>query len=875
MRIIKSKENCINVNMHTFRPTPSLIACAILVMMRPAYAADIAESYFNPAFLSPDVASVADLSRFEKGNQLPGIYHVDIYVNDNYVGSRDIKFTESRGKDFNAGGEAGGLFPCVDYDLLSNLGVNTLAFPSHEKINIDKQCTDFIKEIPSSSVNYNFSSQKLNFSFPQAWIKNNAKGYIPSSEWDNGIPALLLNYNMSADNGTTGKSYFLSLGSGVNIGPWRLRNNSSWSYDDYSGYRNNRWSNLDTYLERSIETLKSELVIGESSTNNDVYDSIGFKGVRIYSDDAMYPDSQQGFAPTVRGIANSRSKVIIRQNGYIIYQTYVSPGPFVLDDLSPTSSSGDLTVTVQENNGNSHSFIVPYSTVPLLQREGRIKYDMVAGDFRSGNQQQSNPFFTQGTVIAGLNRGITVFGGTQLASNYRAFTAGLGKNMGRIGAISADLTQANSTLMDGSQHQGQSLRFLYAKSMNNLGTTFQLLGYRYSTRGFYTLDDTAYKNMEGYQYGLQDDVYGNQIYTATSYHNLNYTKKGRYQINVNQSLGGYGSMYGSFSEQSYWDTTQANKTYQFGYSNSWHSVNYNLSWSSTETVGLSDSDHVVALNVSVPMSVLLGSSYSRDSVAERMYLTSNATKNSNGNNTWQTGVSGTLLKDNSLSYNVMQGHSTVNDYSGNMGAQLQGRYGTLNTGYSYSKNNHDYNVQVAGGIIAHGNGITLSQPLGDTNILVKAPGAKDVSVENRTGVATDYRGYTVIPYADVYRLNRIALDTDSMNSKTDISDNVKNLVPTRGALVVAEFATRIGQRALITLLHDNKAIPFGASVLEKKTGSSGIIADNGQVYLSGLPQDGTLLVQWGDNASSKCVANYHITSSEMRSDISILSSKCE
>lgn len=871
MRIIKNKKNCNNNTINDFRPELSLITCALLVMMRPA----MAESYFNPAFLSPDAATVADLSRFEKGNQLPGTYHVDIYVNDNFIGSKDVSFIDSKNGSFNAGGASGGLFPCVDNDLLSSLGVNTFALAGQDNNASNTQCIDFIKKIPSSFVSYDFSSQRLNFSFPQAWLRNNAKGYIPPSEWDNGVTAGLLNYNLSADNGTTGKSYFLSLGSGLNIGPWRLRNNSSWAYDDYSGYKNNHWSNLDTYLERSISTLKSELVIGESNTNNDVYDSVGFKGVRLYSDDSMYPDSQQGFAPTIRGVANSRAKIIIRQNGYVIYQTYVSPGPFVLDDLSPTSSSGDLTVTVQENNGSTHSFIVPYSTVPLLQREGRVKFDVVAGDFRSGNQQQDNPFFTQGTVIAGLNYGVTVFGGTQLSSNYRAFTAGVGKNMGRIGAVSADLTQANSTLMDGSQHQGQSLRFLYAKSMNNLGTTFQLLGYRYSTRGFYTLDDTAYKNIEGYQYGLQDDVYGNQIYTATAYHNLNYTKKGRYQVNVNQSLGGYGSMYGSFSEQSYWDTNQANKTYQFGYSNSWHSVNYNLSWSSTETVGLSDSDHVVALNVSVPMSALFGSHYKRDSIADRMYLTSNATRNSNGNNTWQTGVSGTLLKDNNLSYNVMQGHSTLNDYSGNVGAQLQGRYGTVNTGYSYSKNNHDYNIQVSGGVVAHRNGITFSQSLGDTNILVKAPGADDVSVENRTGIATDYRGYTVIPYADVYRMNRIALDTNTMNSRTDISDNVKNLVPTRGALVVAEFSTRIGQRALVNLSHGNKMIPFGASVVEQKTGVSGIVGDNGQVYLSGLPQEGQLLVQWGSDANSKCVADYHITSADMKSAISIFSVQCK
>lgn len=855
MRITKNTLSASQKNIKEFSPVMTLITCTVLLMMRPANA----ESYFNPAFLSADTASVADLSRFEQGEQQPGIYHVDIYVNDNFFATKEMKFLNSTGH-MSGGGNSGGLVPCLNKKWLIALGVNTEAINNINKYSSD-ECLPVNKIIPGSEINYDFYKQKLFLSFPQAWVNNNISGYIPPSEWSNGIPAALLNYNFSADEGSEGKNYFLMLGSGVNLGAWRLRNNSSWAYDEYSGYRSNKWSNIGTYLERAIIPLKSELVIGESSTDNSVYDSVGFRGVRLYSDDSMYPDSQQGFAPTVRGVANSRAKVIIRQNGYIIYQTYVTPGPFIINDLSPTSSSGDLTVNVQESDGSTQTFIVPYSTIPLLQREGRIKFDLVAGNYRSGNEQQDDPFFSQGTIIAGLSNGLTVYGGTQLSSMYHAFTGGAGKNMGDFGAVSLDLTQANSTLPDDSHHTGQSVRFLYAKSLNQLGTTFQLLGYRYSTHGFYTLDDTAYKNNEGYEYGFKDDGYGNQIYTATSYHNLNFSKKGRFQVNINQNLGDFGSMYVSASQQNYWGTSQSNKTYQLGYSNSWHSISYNISWSSTESIGLSDTDHVVAVNLSVPLSSLLGHRYTgSNSIADRMYLTSNVTRNSDGNNTWQTGVSGTLLRGNNLSYSLNQGHSSINDYSGNASAELQGTYGTVSTGYSYAKNSHDYTVQVSGGVVAHQDGITLSQPLGDTNILVKAPGASDVSLENKTGVSTDYRGYTVIPYADAYRMNRVALDTNTMNNNTDITDNVKNVVPTRGAIVRATFDTHIGYQALINLIHDNKPVPFGASVVETKNSVSSITGDAGQVYISGLPPSGKLLVKWGNGVDQRCIANFHLPS---------------
>ncbi len=868
MRIlVKSKPCAISKSQQAVIFALGQAACTLL-----ATRSACADSYFNPAFLSPDTAAVADLSRFEQGKQQPGIYQVDIAVNNQFFASKNIRFVAA-GNDDSAS-NAGGLAPCLDADWLNALGVNTAAIPGLDKFS-PKQCLPVQKLIPASQIDYNFADQKLRLSIPQAWLNHSARGYISPSQWDNGVSALLLNYSLSADKGTTGQSNFLSLETGVNLGAWRLRNNSSWTYDSYREYTSNKWSNVDTYLERAVIGLKSELVVGESNTGNDIFDSVGFSGVRLYSDDAMYPDSLQGFAPTVCGIANGRSKVVIRQNGYVIYQTYVSAGPFTLNDLSPTSSSGDLSVSVQGSNGTSQTFVVPYSTLPLLQRSGRIKYDLVAGRFRSGSDDQDAPFFAQGSVIVGLGQGVTLYGGSQLASRYQAVTGGIGKNMGDFGAISLDVTQANSTLSDGNRYRGQAAHISYAKSHVQSGTTLQLSGYRYSHQGFYTLADVAYKNAEGYEYGMEDDGYGNDTYTTTSYHNLGYAKKDRLQININQSLGRFGSMYASISEQRYWGVSQQNKTYQLGYSNSWHSINYTLSGSSTESVGLSTTDHVAAINISIPMSALLDHPYSSSTgVADRMYITSNASRNSDGTDSWQSGVSGTLLRDSNLSYSLMQGHSSTNGGSGNANAQLQGAYGTGALGYSYAQGTHDYTLQLSGGVVAHRNGITLSQPLGETNILVKAPGAVGVSIENKTGVATDYRGYTVIPYADVYRLNRVALDTNTMNSQTDITDNVKNIVPTRGALVLSSFNTHIGVRALITLTHNNRPIPFGASVQARASAATSIVGDDGLTYLSGLPKSGVLQVKWGVAADEQCKAAYRIVDSDQRLAIYNLAENC-
>ncbi|WP_262196566.1 fimbria/pilus outer membrane usher protein, partial [Escherichia coli] len=109
-----------------------------------------------------------------------------------------------------------------------------------------------------------------------------------------------------------------------------------------------------------------------------------------------------------------------------------------------------------------------------------------------------------------------------------------------FGAISFDATQAKSTLADQSEHKGQSYRFLYAKTLNHLGTNFQLMGYRYSTSGFYTLSDTMYKHMDGYEFNDGDDE---DTPMWSRYYNLFYTKRGKLQVNISQQLGEYGSFY--------------------------------------------------------------------------------------------------------------------------------------------------------------------------------------------------------------------------------------------------------------------------------------------------------------------------------------------
>jgi len=751
---------------------------------------------------------------------------------------------------------------------LKKLNVNIKAFPALAGT-APNTCINLSQVIDKAQTTFDFDKQRLYISIPQAALENNARGYIPPEEWDQGIPALLLNYDFSGSNSrnsdskTTQNSYFLNLNSGANLGAWRLRNYSTWSYGSGGGNHTNNWQNISTYVQRTIIPMKGMLTMGDSYTPSDIFDSLGFRGVQIASDDNMYPDSLRGFAPTVRGVAKGNAKVTIKQNGYVIYQSYVSPGAFEIKDLYPTSTSGDLLVTVTENDGSENVFSVPYSDVPVLQRDGRIKYALTAGEYRSGNRGlQNKPVFGQGTIIWGLPAGITLYGGAQMANRYSAFAFGAGKNLGRWGAVSADITQANSTLADDSHHQGQSMRFLYAKSLNDIGTNFQLLGYRYSTQGFYTLDETSYKQMSGYSGDdNKDSSEGVTPTNSDNFYNLNYTKKGKLQINITQQLGSSGSLFLTGSRQTYWRRDNSDDLWQVGYSGFLNDVSFSLTYSYNKSSGTANADKRLAFNVSLPIGKWLSSGGKDADITHSnnsAYATYSGNTDSHGHMTQQAGVSGTLLRDNNLSYSVQQGYINHGIGSnGNASLDYQGTYGNSNIAYNYSKGYQQVNYGLSGGVVAHENGITLSQPLGDTNVLIKAPGAHGVGVDNATGVSTDWRGYAIVPYATTYRRNRIALDTTSLSDNADLDDAVVDVVPTQGALVRAEFITRIGIRALITLIqHNGKPVPFGAIVNREDNDGGSIVGDKGQVYLSGLPAKGSLKVKWGNSANQLCNVTY-------------------
>ena len=273
---------------------------------------------FNPNFLdNQDI----NISIYQQGNQEPGNYSVNVFLNEEFKESKNILFFVND-KKWGISGKNRGLYPCINSDFLNNIGVKI------ENIEgLEGECLDIESLIEDSSLKFNFIEQRLNISIPQIYVNNSARGQIPQSDWDDGITAGIINYNFNSNHDNNNDNYFLGLESGFNIGAWRLRNNSTYVFNKGESQKFQNFNSINTFIERPIRKIKSNLIIGESYSSNPVFDSVGFKGIRLYSAEEMKPNSLQGFAPTIKGVAQTRAKVTIRQNGNLLYQTLVSPCP--------------------------------------------------------------------------------------------------------------------------------------------------------------------------------------------------------------------------------------------------------------------------------------------------------------------------------------------------------------------------------------------------------------------------------------------------------------------------------------------------------------------------------------------------------------------
>lgn len=803
------------------------------------YARNVVE--FESDLLKLDGGSKVDLSRFSYGSSAsPGVYRVNIFVNNIEVSQEQVEFKEGPNRQ---------VYPCLTPRLIQLINFNEDKLPDNVKqaLASPSTCSNLAEIIPEARFEFDSGEQQLTIEVPQIYVNRIARGTVNPELWDSGIPAFTLGYYANAYDSqySTGGDYrsaFASLNAGLNIGAWYFRHNGSYNWQKDVG---GEYNVNNTYVQRDINAIRGRVIMGEYNTTGQLFNSVPFTGAQVASDERMLPESQRGYAPDIRGVAKTNAKVTVRQLGNIIYETTVTPGVFVINDLYPMGYGGDLEVTVQEADGSTQQYTVAYAAVAELLRPDTQRYSLTAGKVRNSGVSDE-PMFYEATYRRGLNNIFTAYGGAQISENYQAYQLGLATGS-IVGAVSIDATQSNSKLGgNAGSKSGQSYRVSYTKLFDETNSNITLAAYRYSTKKYMDFL-TALQSRDA----VKDGYDPNSIWRS----------KNRFTISLNQGLPEFwGNLYVSATLENYWNGNAGyNKQYQMGYSNTWKRVNYSVNVGrSTSSTGRDQTNWY--LNLSFP----LWESWE----SRAPYLSLRYNQDDQGGKSEQAMLSGALGENNKYTYNLSASHDNRSGTSANVGAGWTGSVASLNGSYSTGDGYNSTSLGLSGAVVAHSGGVTFTPYNSDTYALIEAKDAKGAKMSGYAGTTVDSFGYALFPSLSPYQMNQVSIDPEGSSMDVEFESTSQKIAPRSGAVVKVKFNTNKGTPVLISSSFAGENLPFGAEVLDEENTSIGIVNQAGAIYARVREEKGSLLVKWGNSADASCKVNYMLAPTKSDAQVS-------
>jgi outer membrane usher protein FimD/PapC len=783
-----------------------------------ALAADSIE--FNTDVLDVKDRSAIDLSEFSRaGYIMPGQYSLVLRVNKQELPEQPITFLAPPD-------DAKGSVACLTPAMVEQLGLKA-AVQRNLAWWHQGQCLalDSLKGMQAQA---DLGTGSLYLNLPQAYLEYTDENWDPPSRWDQGIAGVLFDYNVNAQTtrqsqGHDNQSLSGNGTTGANLGAWRLRADWQAQYDHTTGQNGGsqqRWDWSRYYLYRAIAALRAKLTLGEDYLNSSIFDSFRYTGASLVSDDNMLPPNLRGYAPEVTGVAKTNAKVTVSQQGRVLYETQVPAGPFRIQDLN-SATMGKLDVRIQEQDGSERSFQVDTADVPYLTRPGLVRYKMMAGKPSNLRHDSEGQVFSGGEFSWGVSNGWSLFGGGLLSAGYKALALGVGRDLLAFGALSLDATQSRAELPGKGTPSGTSWRLNYSKRFDEYDSQVTFAGYRFSERNYMSMSQ----------------------YLDARYHGGNYSNsKQMYTVSLNKQFRTLGlSAFLTASHQTYWDRP-ANNNYNLSLSRYFDIgsfKNISLSLSAYRTVFNNSHDDGIYLGVSVPWGRTGTMSYNNQTTRAGSTNTVGYYDRIDDNNTYRlTGGVGNA------------GRGTASGYFTHDGDIAQVTANASYQGSQYSS----LGLAMQGGATVTPKGAALHRVtlLGGTRMMVDTAGVSGVPVQGYGGTSdSNSFGKAVVSDINSYYRSSISVNVNKLPDNVDANQSVVQGTLTEGAIGYRKFSVVAGQKAMAVIkLADGSAPPFGAIVVNDHHYQTGIVNDEGSVWLTGLNPGEKMDVRW--NGQTRC-----------------------
>lgn len=810
---------------YAIRPIAALIYLTILGMASAAntvLAADNIE--FNSDILDAKDKQNIDLSDYSRAGYItPGQYEFVIRINNkelsdlynvNYVVPAD---------------DPKGSIPCISSSLVEQFGLKP-EWKQKLTWGDNGACLN-TASLPGMTISANLASGALIVTIPQAYVEYSTDDWDPPSRWDEGISGLIFDYNLNADvskpSGGKQRQQITGIGTaGANLGVWRFRADWQARYSHTTGRLGSTetsWDWNQYYAYRAFTQWGARLILGETYSRSDIFDNFRFMGATLLTDEQMLPPTLRGYAPEVSGVAKTNAKVTVSQQGRVIYETQVAPGPFNIQDLN-NALSGQLTVRIEEQDGSVQEYQMDTANIPYLTRPGRVEYKISAGKPSSttGHGTQG-PVFGMGEFTWGISNGWSLYGGSLIAGDYNSASIGIGRDLLVLGAISFDATLAFAKIPnEDKRYKGGSYRVSYSKRFESIDGQVTFAGYRFSERDFMSMEQYLDKRYRG-----NEQNNSKELYTVSLSKNFS-------NIGLNVFL--------NYNHQTYWDKENNNnvnlslsKYLDIG---TFKNININLSAFRNRFNGARDNG--VYVNVTMPWS-------------DRATISYNTFVNKNGNS---HNASYFDRIDDNNNYRISAGVSSRGRAATDGYFTHYGDSALVTASASYIDSEYTSAAfSIRGGATVTGQGAALHRSglPGASRLMVDTNGVADVPIKSIGALtSTNYFGKAVLPDINNYYRNSASIDLDKLPDNVEAIRSIQQLTLTEGAIGYRQFDVISGQKAMaVVRLADGSAPPFGASVTTEKGRELGIVNDGGNVYLTGINSGDVLKVRWSGQDQCK------------------------
>lgn len=787
-------------------------------------------SYAGDIIFNTDLLDVKDKESIESGAFkragyiIPGDYTMQLIVNNVQVGERKIRFYEQTENSSQL---------CLTAELASELGLKQPELKhllaSQPRLLADEQACFDPAILEGIVIKGEINKDTLTISVPQAYRDYASDSWDPPSRWDEGVNGALLDYGLNLQeshsahgngNSTNASAYGVA---GINTGTWRLRADWQGRYqrNESQGGDEHAQSDFDVnrvYAYRALSELGAKLMVGEQDLGNSMFDGFQFTGASVITDDNMLPPNLRGYAPEVVGIAKTNAKVVISQQGRVIYETQVASGPFRIQDMG-AGVSGKLDVKVEEQDGTVQTFQVNTANIPYLSRPGSVRYKFNSGKVSSQPHEVDGPVFASGEFSWGVSNGWSLLGGALLSDGYDALSIGVGRDLLQFGAISFDITESRAHLAEGTK-TGGSYRVNYSKNFEEYDSQVAFAGYRFSERDFMNMNDFIAAKQIGSRYYLGG---AKEMYSVVLSKQFKAAQLGAYI---------------DYTHQSYWsqmdsDRISVSLSHYFDVME-WRGLTASLTAYRNEQSNLTDNGMYFTL--SVPFGLNKHVSYSASSLGGE-------TTNS---------VSFFNRADERNSYSVTASTSPMGESASGFYTHI-GDKTTLMANISHQAGSSTAaGLSINGGITATGEGVTMHRVgmMGGSRIMVDTDGVSEVPVHSGgPATFTNKHGKAVVADVSSYYRQRTSIDVDQLSDDAEpIGTPVSMGTLTEGAIGYRHFDMLSGSKRMLELVKgDGKHLPFAAEVFNDKGQQLGMVGDEGMAYLAGLHEGSAVEARWGSD----------------------------